>query len=49
MSYKKEHIDNSSNKVIATADSYFQYAKEVVISNSWEPLLHFGTLYTSIP
>ncbi|CAB4380415.1 unnamed protein product [Rhizophagus irregularis] len=40
MSYiKKNH---TSSKVISTVDSYFQYAKEVVVSNSWEPLLHFA-------
>ncbi|CAG8505423.1 10769_t:CDS:2 [Dentiscutata erythropus] len=38
----KKPISSRTSKVVATADSYFQYAKEIVISRSWEPLLHFA-------
>ncbi|RIB17343.1 S-adenosyl-L-methionine-dependent methyltransferase [Gigaspora rosea] len=43
MSYNiKKPISSRTNKVVATVDSYIQYAKEIFISRSWEPLLHFA-------
>ncbi|CAG8675471.1 10651_t:CDS:1, partial [Scutellospora calospora] len=39
MSYNIKKSIPSQSKVISTVDSYFQYAKEIIIDRSWMPLL----------
>lgn len=44
--YLKRYSYNATMKAISVVDFYFQHFKEILISKSWEPLVHFGIQIT---